>query len=170
MIRGLALILGLMVGLAGAVIVGGRMAHLRALTGDNLPAWTAGLDDSAGVLRGQGRIDGAELRWHLAGVDWQGPRWSARLNTADWQMGGTVHFRGVQVTVAAVNGVLPAAWLAPDGQGLIAIGTGQMTFDWRGGALIDGQIVGHSRDVTLGTALLDGAVTLVWTGDAWRVD
>ena len=170
MIRGVAVILGLAVGLAGAVIVGGRMAHLRALFADSLPAWTAGLDDSAGVLRGHGALRGADLRWHLAGVGWQGPEWSARLNTADWQAGGTLRLPGAGVVVDGVNGVLPAVWLDANGRGLIAIDAGQLVFDGRIGAVLGGQITGQARDVTLGAAVPDGAVTLVWAGGGWRLD
>lgn len=76
---GLVLSLGLGLGLLLALAVYGRMGHLRALPAP-IPAWSAALDDSAGLLRGSARLGEASIGWRLQAIRRQGPVWDFRLD------------------------------------------------------------------------------------------
>lgn len=72
MMRALVIVLGLALGLAVAAVIDGRMAHLRLVAGDRLPAWTAALPDDAGLWRGTLPDGSAELRWRFSGLSLSG--------------------------------------------------------------------------------------------------
>lgn len=73
MMRALAIVLGLALGLAAAAVIDGRMAHLRLVAGDRLPEWTAALPDETSLWRGRLPGEATELRWRFAGPSLSGP-------------------------------------------------------------------------------------------------
>ena len=180
MIRALVLILGLLLGLTAAVTLAGRMSHLRMVFGADLPTWTLGIDDSAGVLSGHGQVNSADLRWHLARVDLQGPHWQVTLGGADWQVDTDARVGGLSMVFDGVNGLTPASQITDTARGMIAITAGELTLSLPGGALVSGQLQGRARDLELGDPVadgpvrdgpvLDGPVTLVWADGVWRVN
>ena len=150
MIRALAVVLGLALGLTAAVAVGGRVGHLRAL--GLAPAWTDSLDPDAGLPEGRGTVNGAALSWQ-----WRGLRgWAVTLRGPDWQAQaqGWPRIEGVDLT--DLRGVVPLAQLDA-GAGVLALEGGALTLGWTG-ALRAGQVQGQARS---------GPLALRWTGTAW---
>jgi len=84
MIRALVLVIGLTLGLSLAVVVEGRMVHLRALAGDRLPDWTHLIADDAALLRGTAAPAPERLMlsasWRLARIGGAGPVWRIQLS------------------------------------------------------------------------------------------
>jgi len=76
--RGLIL-LAVVIGVLAAVMVKGRMAHLRALAGGALPPWTAAIDTSAGLLAGGADAFGVRLTWHAMAPDGAALVWQLGL-------------------------------------------------------------------------------------------
>lgn len=168
MIRALALVVALALGLAAAVGIGGRMAHLRAAFGSNLPDWTTTLDADAGMISGHGLVAGADLRWQLVGVDTQGGRWLVVVSGTDWQVQGVAHWRGGALTVASLIGIAPGAWVAGGSEGIIAVTGGTLSLSPLTGQIAEGQIDGTARDVVLAGVPVSGPVSLIWQDGAWR--
>ncbi|MCB1389290.1 MAG: hypothetical protein KDK12_09175 [Rhodobacteraceae bacterium] len=161
MIRALALILGLLLGLTLALLVGGTLGHARMLaarTGWELPGWTAGLDESSGITGGRGDLNGAALRWRWDG--WTGIE--AALTGPDWQAQGRLRPAGTALRVDALGGVVPLDWLGA-GPGLLALEAGEVILGLDGAlraARLDGQARGSEPE---------GAVTLTWDGSDWAL-
>ena len=119
MMRGFALLAGLLLGLAGAIAWGGRLAHLRALA--DLPGWTQGLDADSGLFAGSGTLDDAALRW----VWTAGSGWVVTLSGRDWQAQGRAHPRPDGVRIDALSGLVPLALLT-GGAGALAVERGTL--------------------------------------------
>lgn len=166
MIRGLVLILGLALGLAAAVVTGGRVAHLRAL-GVALPDWAQTLPDDAGLSRGAMTLRGARLEWRLAGFDMAGPRWRVVLTGPDWQVEGSGRPGLSQARVSGLRGVLGASALAEGAAGLVAVEDGTMTLALPSGVVVAAQIDGQARGLVLGGPVPDGAVVLTGGAEGW---
>ncbi|MCL4676376.1 MAG: hypothetical protein KJZ59_10240 [Pararhodobacter sp.] len=168
MIRALVLILGLLLGLCGAAVLGGRMAHLRLATAA-LPAWTEGLDGDAGVLAGQGRIGGAALGWELVGVDRQGPRWRILLSGPDWQARGAMRVAGTGLRVEGLDGVIPASVLVPGAAGMLALNGGLVRIALPAGTLTEAELNATARGLVLEGGRSDGSVLLRYAEGVWAV-
>jgi hypothetical protein len=89
MSRFLLICLGLVLGLALAGLSEGRMAHLRLVSPQILPAWTAPVTDVSTVWRGQasvlrpGVLPGpVDLRWRFERVEAAGPVWAIAVTGA----------------------------------------------------------------------------------------
>ena len=85
--RGLVLLFGVLLGLAAAVLVFGRIDHLRMVAADRLPAWTDTLASGSGL--GSGRIGVSELppltksamlTWAWSGFAGGTPKWDVVLD------------------------------------------------------------------------------------------
>lgn len=160
MIRALVLILGLVLGLCVALLVGGRLAHLRSFAPDTVPVWAAEIDGSAALVAGHGRLLGADLRWQLAGIGLRGPHWAVTLSGADWQAQGNALLSGTGLQIEALSGLIPGSLLEPGASGLLVIEGGALNLMMPGGWLFGGTAQGQSRGLTLDGTALDGPVTL----------
>lgn len=156
MIRALALILGLLLGLVLAGATGGTVAHLRMLAGERLPGWVAGLDAGSRLVEGSGTLNGAALHWRRQGLglalDLRGP---------DWQARGRGQLEGAALRIDDLSGIVPLDWLGAGG-GVLALEAGEVLLGPDGSlraARIDGQARGGQ---------LEGPVTLVWD-DGWAL-
>lgn len=149
MIRALAVILGLALGLGGAAVVGGRVSHLRGLGLD--PVWSQGLDDAAGILAGQGVLGEGLLRWRWSGVN----GWAVSWSGSDWQVQGRATPMLDGLRIDALSGVVPLAALTGDA-GALMIEAGALALDLDG-ALIAGRIEGRAT----------GPVALIWQDGGW---
>ncbi|WP_323035472.1 hypothetical protein [Pararhodobacter sp.] len=167
MIRGVVILLALVIGLATAFVIGGRVAHLRMVFGTALPAWSTQLEADAGVLSGQGTVNGALLRWRMTGVDLAGPRWQVALSGAEWQVSGVAHWQGTRLRVEDLAGLIPASQLSAMARGMLAISAGSVALAMPQGALTDGQLAARGRDLVLGDPLPDGEIVVTWTEGAW---
>ncbi len=148
MMRGFALLAGLLLGLAGAIAWGGRLAHLRALA--DLPGWTQGLDADSGLFAGSGTLDDAALRW----VWTAGSGWVVTLSGRDWQAQGRAHPRPDGVRIDALSGLVPLALLT-GGAGALAVERGTLALGWDG-VLRDGWIDGRGQGGAVGLAWRNG--------------
>ena len=160
MIRAIALILGLTLGLALALLVGGTLGHLRLIlpqTGLTLPEWVAGLEDDSRVAQGRGSLNGAALHWRLTGRE----GFAVSLSGADWQARGQALPPGAALRIGQLSGVIPLAYLDA-GPGLLALAGGEVTLA-PDGTLRSGRIEGTARG-----SEPDGAVALVWN-DGWQL-
>lgn len=166
-----ALTVGVMAGLVAAVVTGGRMAHLRLVAGETLPAWTAGVPPESGLWQGRmplvlpGGANGppGALRWQLAVLDHRGPLWRLEAQAPGLRMTAqaglsatTLRLAGVEgsAELAALSTSLPPALarMQPDGRadfrgdlhiGLRPVQAGPGQTDGRIGALVlDGHPVG----------------------------
>ena len=155
MIRALALILGLLLGLALAGLAGGTVAHLRTLAGGHLPGWVAGLDGDSGFAEGGGTLNGATLHWRRQGLGL-----AISLSGPDWQASGRAQLDGTALRIGDLSGIVPLGWLDA-GEGVLALEGGEVVLAPDGSlraARIDGQARGSQPD---------GPVTLVWEGGTW---
>lgn len=166
MIRFLALVVGLALGLAVAVALNGRVAHLR-LAG-LAPEWMAGFDAGAGLLAGQSRFADATLRWQAVGVDLEGPRWALVLDGADWQARAEGRADAAGLRLTAITGLVPGAWLHPSGQGILAIRDGAVRIFLPAGVLLDGWLDGQARALVLAPVQVEGEVSLTVSYGEWR--
>lgn len=166
MIRVLALIFGLLIGLGAAVSVGGTLAHLRLALGSALPGWTEGLAPVSGLLRGEGRIAGAALRWHLDGIDAAGPRWGVTLAGDDWQAAGVVRVGPGGFRADTVQGLVSGAALGVDGQGALSVTGGVLALPG-----IDGWLEGRANGLALerGAQPVFGDVRIEAAGGVWTL-
>jgi hypothetical protein len=97
MIRVLAILLGLALGLGAALVVFGRMAHLRAAI--DLPPWTDAVTADAGLLRGQADLPlGFTLDWRLARIGLSGPVWTGAIHRPDARLDLTARLRRLPET------------------------------------------------------------------------
>ncbi|GAB4276923.1 MAG: hypothetical protein Kow0013_30410 [Pararhodobacter sp.] len=165
MMRATVTVLGLALGLGAAIVLGGRMAHLRAL--GFAGGWSQAVADEAGFLSGAADLPQGVLRWDLAGVDRAGPRWRVTLSGGDWQVQGSGRLGAGTLRVEGLNGVLDAAALGAGQGGPVAVTGGTVVLDLPGGTLRDGRIEGQAR--ALGEAALDGPVTLEFREGRWSV-
>lgn len=183
----LILVFGLALGLALALAVNGRMAHLRALVealpgAGALPGWSAAIDDSAGIMRGQARLRSGEIIWHLQGVGLKGPVWRFRLDGPGLALEATAVLawpgegeRGPVLAVAPVTGRFDSA-AADDGlpgwpEAQLEPIRGGFRLDLHGQGLTTLQIEGLARNVVFeGNALGTGRFTLSHeAGEEWRL-
>jgi hypothetical protein len=113
--RAIGLIAALMIGLTGALVTDGRVAHLRLLAGDRMPVWAARLPDEAGLLRGHAAVGkegaGWDLRWDLRRLALSGPVWSVQLTGPDTMLAGEMTLTGSGLRLAALTGSLDLAAL-----------------------------------------------------------
>ncbi|MCC5986827.1 MAG: hypothetical protein JJT95_04040 [Pararhodobacter sp.] len=183
----LILVFGLALGLALALAVNGRMAHLRALVdalpgAGVLPGWSAAIDDSAGIIRGQVRLGAGEITWRLQGVGLEGPVWRFHLDGQGLSLEASavlawpgVGERGPVLAVAPVTGrfdsAAAGAGLTGWPEALIEPIRGGFRLDLRGEGLTALQIEGLARDVVFeGSALGTGRFTLSHeAGEEWRL-
>lgn len=162
MIRALALMIGVALGLAGAGVVGLRGAHLRLALVD-LPGW---IDDAAGVRAGHGALAAGQLRWVLLGVF--GPRWAVTLHGSDWQAEAAATLGGAGWQISGVSGVLPAVVFAPGAEGTLGLDGGRLRLTWAG-QVQAGWVTGQARGLVLDGQRAEGAVRLELTGGNWRI-
>ena len=182
---------GLTLGLALALVVNGRMAHLRALAGAmpglaTLPGWTAAIDDSAGLIRGSAQIGDAEIGWELRGIKAAGPVWRVRLDGPGVAIGasavlapGPERSRSLVLSLAPVTGHVDSAALARGDAAIAAWPEarleptrGRIVLDpQHGGRLLVPDIEGLARDVSFeGTVLGSGRFNLNHVpGEDWRL-
>lgn len=130
MIRFLLIIVGLIIGLAVAVVAEGRMAHLRKYLPEFEPAWTEAVTDASGVLRGGiepaprlGVPVSLEVAWKFDTVTAKGPVWR------------------ISMTGTGVQGQGDLTFLAPPGQAQLAAGRGELSLE---------QLPGLAADFDLG--------------------
>lgn len=96
----LALILmGLLLGLALAMLSDGRLTHLRGLAPGLVPGWLTGAEDQSSLWRGQVRgLHPAllpvkvDLAWRFDQIDGPGARWSVALSGPGLSGQGTLGF------------------------------------------------------------------------------
>lgn len=86
MIRGVAILTGLVLGLVMAAAVELRMAHLRRIVPEELPNWSEAVSDEARFVQGELSVSAASiadlafsgdgsLSWELTWPDFRGPAW-----------------------------------------------------------------------------------------------
>jgi hypothetical protein len=169
MIRALALLCGLVAGVALAVVLHGRMAHLRAVA--DLPAWTGAIAPDARVTAGRATLpQGFTLDWRLARVGLSGPVWTGRVQRADARLDLTAHLQRLPgaglhlwLRVDPGSATLSGAGLA--GHFPSVLGTGSVT---GAGLSLDLDAAGQ-RLRWRGDDLPDGPVNLnLWPG-GWRL-
>lgn len=87
--RAVLIFLGLVLGLAVAVPVFGRIDHLRMTIPEKLPSWTGSVANGSGIGSGRAELvalppmsEGAILSWALAGLDGISPKWNVALDGA----------------------------------------------------------------------------------------
>lgn len=155
MIRALALVLGLLIGLSLAALYAGTLGHLRQANLP-LPGWTDTLDAGSRVIEGRGTLNGAALTWRATGLD--GLRLS--LSGPDWQVQGQGMPGPGGLAISDLSGVLPLGVLGA-GEGALVIEAGllDVAFD---GTLREGRIDGTARGSDP-----EGAVTLVLENGGW---
>jgi len=166
-IRALALTLGLLLGLALAILAEGRQVHLSALMGDSLPGWTQAIAADASLIRGSaGPLAGhlaLDADWRLARIGLAGPVWRLRLSGDGVQIAGDLTLRadGTAQLNAISGRVDPAALAAwehrPEFDAIFRIARASGTLDTRHGTLSTLQAEGFANAVVLGeSALGDG--------------
>ena len=104
---GMVLIVGLALGLLMALALNGRMGHLRALALP-LPAWSAAVDDSAGIMRGIASLGEVVIGWQLQTIGREGPVWQFRLDGP-----GLALAAPAVLSMPGGSGAVPALRLAP---------------------------------------------------------
>ncbi|MBY5974332.1 hypothetical protein KUV28_18395 [Ferrimonas balearica] len=127
----LAIFLGLLFGLCLAVLAFGKVSHLRLLAQDRLPAWSANLDGSSGLLEGRAAVPLRHLpqgsyaaSWSFSGLRNGSPVWAVALRGEGVRLNGkmalTAPFEGARlqegtgtITLAALSPSLPID--LPDG-------------------------------------------------------
>jgi len=175
MIRILALLIGLAVGLAAAATVYGRVSHLRAAAPwlgtylAPLPGWTDALSADAGVLSGAAfGPSGVVLSWQLDGIDLDGPRWSFRADGAGLSLvlqarlaaGPALALDNVAGEAAVTGARLSGHFVITGGEGRIDAAGLTLTLTAQG-----------RRQRLDGVALPDGPVTLTLDpGAGWRLE
>lgn len=175
LVRFLALVLGLVLGLGLALTVQGRMEHLRALSPwlGPLPGWTGAVAADAGVLAGQAHGPaGAVLHWRLAGIDSGGPHWALRAEGAGLALALTARL--------ARPGDLGPALALTDARGEAVLTGGQVAGHFvvtGGGGRLDGaglalELTGQGRRLLReGEAVPDGPARLgLMAGAGWWLD
>lgn len=167
MIRGVAAVLGLALGLVAAALSEARMGHLRMLAGDALPHWSTAIADDARLRRGRaapGNPDphGAVLQWALDGVDRDGLRWRVELTAPGARLEARARLAPAAPRNLRLSEFSGAVELAPltaaahtesaaalDADGRIALQGGQGRFDLRAGRLAALEAQGALEAVTI---------------------
>lgn len=181
MMRRLALWLivlaGLALGLALALAVNGRMAHLRALALP-LPEWGAAIDDSAGLMQGSARLGSVDLGWRLAGLGRAGPVWQMRLSGTGLALQAPAVLvrpgegaRGPVLALSPVAGQVDSGALPGWPQARLEPTRGGLRLDLRHGQVTALEIEGLARDVMFeGSALGSGRFVLRHApGEDWHL-
>lgn len=173
-------ILGLLLGLAIAVILFGRIDHLRQVAPATLPDWTEAISDGSGIGSGRAVVEGPiALHWRWAGIAASGPSW--QLETS--RVGLTAAARArvpppfdevlfdratakadlLELVAPSPLGALGGTIQLDEGDGALRVADRQLTrLDGKGrilGASLDGRPIGN------GTFTVTADV-----GGSWRLD
>ncbi|MCC5969538.1 MAG: hypothetical protein JJU15_06280 [Pararhodobacter sp.] len=159
MIRALLLIFGLALGLALALLAEGRMAHLRAIASDRLPAWTKFISPDTRFWHGQttplpGPVNLA-AEWRLARLDRAGPVWQLQLAAPGLSLSGAVRLgtdgrMSLEQLQGPVNVAALEIWETPPAlSGVLQITRADAAFDPDTGMLARLQTEGYAADVML---------------------
>lgn len=167
MIRALVLALGLLLGLALAVLAEGRRVHLSVLMGDRLPSWTDVIADDASIIRGNaapmaGPLD-LRADWRLARIGAAGPVWRLQLSGAGVQISGDLTLGAIGIAhLTDISGRVDPAALAvwehtPEFDADLQITRANVTIDTSQGTLSTLRAEGFARRAILGqSAFGDG--------------
>ena len=168
MIRFVAAVIGLALGLAAAALSEGRMGHLRALAGAALPGWTESVAADARLWRGRAGAGnpgthGAVMHWSLAGLSRDGLRWRVELTAPGARIAATATLSPAApetLRLADLSGHAALAPLLSDAratatqsplasEGQVAVSGGAGGFDLRTGRLTTLEAQGTFEAVTL---------------------
>jgi hypothetical protein len=169
MMRVILVLLGFVLGLAAAVALGGRMAHLRALGLAGAEGWTTGVADEAGLVSGTAAVAGGAVDWALAGIDASGPRWRVTLTGPDWQAQGRARLASGGVGIRDMAGLLDTAVLGAGMTGQVALTGGALSLALPSGTVTEARLAGQTRALSLDGIAFDGAVTLILSDGVWTV-
>jgi len=169
MIRAVALLTGLVLGLGLAVAAYGRMGHLRLLM--DLPGWTGAIAADAGLLAGQARLPaGFALDWRLAGIGRAGPVWSGAIHRHDTRLDLTAGLQpgpgtGLHLWLRLDPGTATPGGPRLSGHFPSVTGTGLVA-----GSGLSLELEGRGTRIRAGdTDRPDGPVTLSLGPDGWRL-
>lgn len=159
MIRASLLALGLILGLALAVLAEGRMAHLRGLAGARLPDWTQVIGAESSLLVGHAEFLAGTLplsvQWRLTGLSRLEPFWQLQLSSPGLHLEGDLRPGTDGVTqLDGLRGHLDPAALAvwerpPAFAANLQITRASATFSHDSGTVSGLRIEGFAEGVTL---------------------